>query len=48
LEDSVDDGAVVFITDAVLTGPVTAVLLDRDGNEVRRHSVLPGPLSTDD
>jgi hypothetical protein len=48
LEDSVDDGGVVFVTDAVVTAPMTAVLLDDRGHVVRRHSVLPGPMRSDD
>jgi uncharacterized membrane protein len=42
LEDSVDDGVVVFVTDEIVEEPTTAVLLDSDDAEVRRHPVLPG------
>jgi hypothetical protein len=42
LEDTVEDGVVVFLTDEHVETPATAVLLDRGGAEVRAHEVLPG------
>ncbi len=42
LEDTVDNDVVVFVTDEIVEPPTTAVLLDTNGAEVRRHPVLPG------
>jgi hypothetical protein len=40
LEDSVEDGVVLFVTDREVRTPIEVELLDRGGNVVGRHAAL--------
>lgn len=46
LEDSVDDGVVLFLTDEAAERPATAFLYDSDGTLVGKHSAFAAPELT--